>query len=216
VGTISNYHLALVPQRENGVKHPDCLELARRFFFAIDANKTGYCEPVPASLRPTRWPHFMGKTPSFESECVLGQLYTRIKQEAKTLSNVHFTGGEEDNVFFDLDILRKGEDMHSFKQEALKDFEKYKDESMAWFRQNKQFQADPEHYRKLKGDFSRGLRRKLQHTFFHFVKDLLPANTSTPLFLTLSLSSFSSPVSTPSHQATPWNSRDARRRPYRS
>jgi hypothetical protein len=156
VGTISNYHLALVPQRENGVKHPDCLELARRFFFAIDANKTG----SPRLSASDSVAQFMGKTPSFESKCVLGQLYTRIKQEAKTLSNVHFTGGEEDNVFFDLDILRKGEDMHSFKQEAQKDFVEYKDESMAWFRQNKQFQADPEHYRKLKGDFSCGLRRK--------------------------------------------------------
>lgn len=87
--TIAHAHLANTDFLENGVKDPNCLELAGLHSKAVDYVKSGEPAEMPARLVPPKWPHFMEKfyqpkEKQYVSTKILGQLYDKVERVAFT------------------------------------------------------------------------------------------------------------------------------------
>ena len=89
LGAIANAHAAHVDLSPLGVADPVCMLLAKVFALAVDFPKTGFVAVLPASVRVTEWPDFMGKSdkPTYASHKVIGQLYRKVA--SLSLNTIH-------------------------------------------------------------------------------------------------------------------------------
>ena len=85
VGFIANMHKAIADRANEGVNHPDCIELAKIFSKAVDFSKTSekvtIPKPIATEYRNLWYPDFMEKESrgTRESKKVIGKLYRKAK-----------------------------------------------------------------------------------------------------------------------------------------
>ena len=83
LGKIAHAHLGWADDLDEGIRSPQCLELAHLHSMAVDYAKTGQPAKFPKDLERFEWPHFMEKKSGrpYHSRKVLGQLYDAVKAE---------------------------------------------------------------------------------------------------------------------------------------
>lgn len=79
VGSIANAHLAYADDK--GISSDECINIARKFFIAVDFPKTGESEHLENKERPKRYPDFMenNNKKMYKSEKALGKMYRVCK-----------------------------------------------------------------------------------------------------------------------------------------
>ncbi|CAO2209790.1 unnamed protein product [Urochloa humidicola] len=105
LGRISNAHVVHADRSEDGAMDENCIQLAELAATAVDSLKTGEIVTMPAYLRPTEYPDFMGKEDaiSYKSTKILGELYRSIKA-AYSCDFVSESTCSSDDFTYDTDL----------------------------------------------------------------------------------------------------------------
>ncbi|CAL5003334.1 unnamed protein product [Urochloa decumbens] len=105
LGRISNAHVVHADRSEDGAMNENCIKLAELAATAVDSLKTGEIVTMPAYLRPTEYPDFMGKEDaiSYKSTKILGELYRSIKA-AYSCDFVSESTCSSDDFTYDTDL----------------------------------------------------------------------------------------------------------------